>query len=60
VLFRSITESGIELQFFFFLRTTDMDVFAQQRDQILMSLLKLAQDLDIRFDTKTQEFVLPK
>lgn len=55
-----ITESGIELQFFFFLRTTDMDVFAQQRDQILMAVLKLAQELDIRFDTRTQEFNLPK
>lgn len=51
-----ITESGIELQFLFFINTIDPDVFNAKREEILLEVLRKARILDIRFDTKTQEF----
>ncbi len=51
-----ITDSGIELQFFFFINTTDVDVFATKRESVLFEILSIGQKMDLRFDTKIQEF----
>ncbi|MBL7922772.1 MAG: mechanosensitive ion channel family protein [Bacteroidia bacterium] len=55
-----ITETGIELQFFFFINTTDMDIFASKREEILFKILRIAQESDLRFDTRMQELVIQK
>ncbi len=53
-----ITDAGIELQFLFFINTIDADVFSTKREEILLEILRKARVLDIRFDTKTQEFTV--
>lgn len=51
-----ISENGIELQFLYFINTTDVNVFTEEREMIFLEILKFAQSKDIRFDTKTPEF----
>ncbi len=55
-----ITESGVELQFLFFINTTDADVFAIRREEVYFEILKIAHKLEIRFDTKIQEFFIQR
>ncbi len=53
-----ITESGIELQFFFFINTVDMDFYSDKREEILFHVLKIAQSSRVRFDTRAPEILI--
>jgi MscS family membrane protein len=50
-----ITDIGFELQVQFFINTTDADFFQLQRQDILLSLIEIAQQHDIRFDARLQD-----
>lgn len=52
-----ITDTGIEVQFFFFINTTDVDAFAVKREFILFEILKVARKMEIRFDAKLQDLM---
>ena len=52
-----ITESSIELEVLFFVKTTDADFFVKVKEEILFKILRLAQSNEIRFDSKLMEVV---
>ncbi|CAN5472092.1 mechanosensitive ion channel family protein [soil metagenome] len=60
VRFEKITETGIELNVFFFVMTTDADVFVKIREEILFKILRLAQQAEVRFDAKGLEVTIAK
>jgi len=55
-----ITDAGVELQLLFFVDTVDVDFYTSQKEEILLEILRKARSLDVRFDTKTQEFTIPR
>jgi MscS family membrane protein len=55
-----IGESGIELEVLFFVRTTDADFYVKVKEEILLKILRLAQELTIRFDAKAFELPVKK
>jgi len=50
-----ITDIGFDLQVQFFINTTDADFFQIERQNILLSLIELAHQHDIRFDARLQD-----
>ena len=50
-----ITDIGFDLQVQFFINTTDADFFQIERQDILLSLIELAHQHDIRFDARLQD-----
>lgn len=55
-----ITDAGVELQLLFFIDTIDVDFYTSKKEDILLEILRKARALDIRFDTKNQEFTLSR
>lgn len=50
-----VTESGITLQIFFFVKTMDNNVYLDVKEKLLFKVLYLAQELDVKFDSKAVE-----
>ena len=53
-----ITDIGFDLQVQFFIKTTDADYFQLQRQDILLSIIDLAHQKDIRFDARVGDTTL--
>jgi MscS family membrane protein len=53
-----ITDIGFDLQVQFFIKTTDADYFQLQRQDILLSIIDLAHQKDIRFDARVGDATL--
>jgi len=53
-----ITDIGFDLQVQFFINTTDADFFQIHRQDILLSLIELAHQKDIRFDARVGDATL--
>lgn len=58
VRFEKISDSGLELSVLFFVDTTDFEFFTKVREEILLKILSLAQQSEIRLDSKTPEFTI--
>lgn len=55
-----ISETGVELEVLFFVKTTDADFYVKVKEEILFKILRLAQNNELRFDSKLIEVIVPK
>ncbi len=58
VRLEKITETGLELSVQFYVNTIEFDEFTKVRQEVLFAILNLAQEAEIRLDTKTPEFIV--
>jgi MscS family membrane protein len=58
VRLEKISETGLELSVQFYVDTVEFDEFTKVRQEVLFTILNLAQEAAIRLDTKTPEFIV--